>query len=332
MPTVSHRAPARTTLVLVAARSWHRALRRRLKVVAILGAAALVAGCSSGPSYSPTMPGIPEARTAASAVVDRAAQRITFSDQVTMVGEGRADGCGSIRSDDVLFGGSHGYFCVMGWMVALVVPNALTREEVAGAIDAEMRAMDITYPYSLAEDLVLGYPSILESRALMGSGSTEGLEVRVEATPFEAASWRAPRIPHPMEVSHDGDLETITAKAIEATGADEVITVSVTTEYWNSFSHNDRPADQTPTLRLETYSEGSVLTFDIADPAPAAAGEACARDIAVDASTVTPAENPFPRLTFSLGPESTSEDMQRVRDCLTSGLTSGAIAIRSPHE
>ncbi|MDC7121676.1 hypothetical protein OMK64_09020 [Cellulomonas fimi] len=43
-------------------------------------------------------------------------------------------------------------------------------------------------------------------------------------------------------------------------------------------------------------------------------------------------DTPFPRTTFALRPEATSDDMQRVRGCLTTGLDSGGVAVLTPYE
>lgn len=303
---------------------------RLLTAVAVLGA--LVSGCaSSGQSYDPYMTGIPEAHTAAVATVDEVAERIVFSDQVTVLGQGRADGCG-IHTDGTVFASATGYYCVMGQMVAFVVPGASTREEVVGAVDAELGAMDFEYSSPLAADLVMAYPSVRDGMVVTGGGHARGVEIRVEATPFRARDWRAPYIPRgSSEVSIDGDLDAISASAVEATGADEVISVLVTMRYWDT-KGLDTDTELPAPLRLEYYSEGPVHAFDIALPVAAEGGEVCALDRAVDAPTVLSVQIPFPRLSFALRQEATAADMQRVRDCLTTNLSSGAIAVLTPYE
>lgn len=277
------------------------------------------------------MTGIPEARAAAVATVDDAAGRIEFSDQVTVLGEGTADGCGT-HTDGTFFASVTGYYCVMGRMVVFVIPDAHTREEVVGAVDAELEAMDIEYAAPLAVDLVMAYPSVRDGRVVTGGGHAAGAEIRVSATPFRADTWRAPRIPRgSAEVSVGGDLDAISASAVEATGASEVITVLVSTRYWDTEGLSTG-ADPPAPLRMEYYSEGSGYAFDVALPVPAEGGQTCAQDGAVDRPTISLVESPFPRLTFALKLEATSDDMQRVRDCLAARLSSGAVAVLTPHE
>ena len=277
------------------------------------------------------MAGIPEARAAALATVDDAVGRIDFSDQVTVVGEGTADGCGN-HTDGTVFAKVTGYYCAMGWMVAFVIPDAHTREEVVGAVDAELGAMDIEYDFPLAASLVMAYPSVRGGMVVTGGGHVGAAEIQVSTTPFRADTWSAPYIPRgSAEVSVGGDLDAVTASAVEATGASEVVTVLVSTRYWDTKGLSTAAESPTP-LRLEYYSEGPVYAFDIALPVPAEGGHTCAQDDAVDPPTIALVESPFPRLTFALRQEATSDDMQRVRDCLATNLSSGAVAVLTPHE
>lgn len=302
-------------------------------VVGVLSA--LVAGCSSGPSYSPYMEGIPEARADAAALIDDAMGRIVFSDKVIVLGEGRADGCGG-NTEGTLFPEMTDYACSMGAMVVFVIPSASTREEVVGAVDAEFEAMDIEYFAPLAADFVMSYPSTRDGMVVAGGGYAGAAEVRVEATPFRPGALMAPRIPRgSADVSVTGNLDAVTASAVEATGASEVLTVLVSTTYWDSAGLSAAEPSSTPpssaSLRLGYFGEGSVYVFDVAHPVPAAAGQACAQDGAVNPQTVAAVQLPFPRLTFELSQDATSDDMQRVRDCLSAALTSGALAVRTPY-
>ena len=165
-----------------------------------------------------------------------------------------------------------------------------------------------------------------------GWGHAGGAEIQVSATPFRAGTWDAPRIPRgSSEVSVGGDLDAISASAVEATGASEVITVLVSTRYWDT--DGPIPAAESPApLILKYYSQGSVYAFDVALPLPAEGGQACAQDGAVDRPTISLVQLPFPRLTFALKQEATSGDMQRVRDCLAANLSSGAVAVLTPYE
>lgn len=313
--------------------------RHRLVSVCVLPTAALVAlllascGLSNGSSYDPDMEGAPEARAAASAAVDAAAEHVVFSDRVTVLGQGRADGCG-VETEEGFFADVIGMHCSMGWMVALVVPGADTREEVAGAIDDELRAMDVTYAWPLATDLVMHYPSVRDGTVLRGGGRVGEVELVVESTPFRPATWRAPRIPRgSAEVSADGDLESVTSSVVQETGADEVVTVLLSTMYWDTSGRNSSSSDPVaPGPLLAYYSEGPVYAFDVALPEPADGGLTCTEDAAVDPGTVSSMRTPFPRLTFSLGPSATSDDMQRVRECLVAGLDAGAIAVLTPRD
>ena len=276
------------------------------------------------------MTGIPEARAAAVATVDDAAERIGFSDQVTVLGKGSADACGTHSTG--VFEEVTGYYCDMLRMVAFVIPNAHTREEVVGAVDAEFGAMDIEYSSPLATDLVMAYASVRGHIVLTGGGHAKGAEIRVSATPFRAGTWDPPSIPGGLgKVSTGGDLDAVSASAVEATGASEVLTVLISTRYWDT--EGPRPAAESPApLRLEYYPQGSVYAFDVALPLPAEGGQACAQDSAVDRPTISSVQLPFPRLTFALRQEATSDDMQRVRDCLTANLSSGAVAVHPPYE
>ena len=276
------------------------------------------------------MTGIPEARAAAVAIVDDAAERIGFSDQVTVLGAGSADACGTHTTG--VFEEVTGYYCDMLRMVAFVIPNAQTREEVVGAVDAEFKAMDIKYSSPLAANLVMAYPSVRDGMVVTGGGHAGGAEIRVSATPFRASTWDPPSIPGGMaKVSTGGDLDTVSASAVEATGAREVLLVLVSMRYWDTAGLISAAESPEP-FRLEYYSEGSVYAFDVALPLPAEGGQACAQDGAVDRPTISIVQVPFPRLTFALSREATSDDMQRVRDCLAANLNSGAVAVLTPYE
>lgn len=281
------------------------------------------------------MDGIPEARAAASVALDDAVERIAFSDRVTVLGEGRADACETDMGDGY-FAEAVGYHCSMGWMVALVVPEARTREDVAGAVDAELASMDVTMTSSLASNLVMAYPSVRGGMHLRAGGHVGEVDLVAQAAPFRAASWLTPRIPRgSAEVSSEGDLAEVDASAVRATGAEDVVTVLLSTTYWDTtgrYSTDRSPGDPTPGPWVEHYAEGSGYRFDIALPDPVEGAQMCAQDGAVDPATVVPATSPFPRLTFALRPEAASEDMQRVRDCLTTALDSGAVAVLTPHD
>ncbi|MCG7285783.1 hypothetical protein MHY85_07330 [Cellulomonas sp. ACRRI] len=310
-----------------------RVFRRRLPAGAVLGGLLLgLTGCS-GPSYDPDMEGIPEARAAARVALDDAVERIRFSDRVTVLGEGRADACGTEMGDGV-FADPVGYHCSMGWMVALVVPEARTRDDVAGAVDAELASMDVTTTSFLASSLVMAYPSVRDGTHLRAGGHVGEVDLVVEQTPFRAASWLTPRIPRgSAEVSSEGDLGTVDASAVRATGADEVVTVLLSTTYWDTtgrYGVDRSSGDPTPGPWVEHYAEGAGYRFDIALPDPVGGAETCAQDGAVDPATVRSAASPFPRVTFALRPEAVDADMQRVRGCLTTALAAGAVAVLTP--
>lgn len=311
------------------------ALGRRLSAGAVLGALLLgCAGCG-GPSYDPDMDGIPEARAAGGVALDDAVERIRFSERVTVLGEGRADACGTEMGDG-FFADPVGYHCSMGWMVALVVPEARTREDVAGAVDAELASMDVTATSFLATSLVMAYPSVRDGKHLRAGGHVGEVDLVVEQAPFRASGWLTPRIPRgSAEVSSEGDLEAVDASAVRATGADEVVTVLLSTTYWDTtgrYSVDRSSGDPTPGPWVEHYAEGAGYRFDIALPDPVEGAEECAQDGAVDPATVVSAAAPFPRLTFALRPEAASEDMQRVGGCLTAALATGAVAVLTPRD
>jgi hypothetical protein len=277
------------------------------------------------------MEGIPEARAAASASVDAASARIVPPDGAVVLGEGREDGCG-VHPGDGFFSGVKGYYCTLGWKIAFVLPAVRTREEVAGTVDAHLRATGIDYSFTLAESLVMTYPSLRPSKVITGGGQADGVQVRVEVEPFRADSWRAPIVPGgDQEVAVDGDLDAISASDVAATGATEVVTVLATTRYWDTRGV-DPPYVRSEAFGLEYFGEGPVYAYDVALPVPVDRGEACAQDAAVDPATVSSVETPFPRLTFALRADGTSDDMQRVRDCLVTGLTSGSVAVITPHD
>ncbi|MDC7121677.1 hypothetical protein OMK64_09025 [Cellulomonas fimi] len=95
--------------------------------------------------------------------------------------------------------------------------------------------MDMDYTSATATDLVLSYPSVRDGSVLRGGGHADGMEVQVEVTPFRSGTWTAPRIPRgSADVSTEGDLEDVTAADVEATGAGDVVTVLVSTTYWDT--------------------------------------------------------------------------------------------------
>jgi hypothetical protein len=324
-PTQRRRHPARRPAYLPRTPVTVAVVAAAVLVLAVLGSV------TSRPRFGPFMDGAPEARVAATATIDDAAARIVFSDRVTVLATGRADGCAT-ESGEGFFSDPVGYFCTMGWMATVVVPDARTREEVAGAIDAEIAAMDVTPTSTLAESLVMRYPSVRDGATLYAGGAAGDARLHIEATQVRG-TWTAPRIPGgDREVSSAGDLDSVTAADVAATGADEVVTVLVTTTYWDTSGRSTTERDPGPALALEHYAEGTGYRFDVALPDPVADGEACAGDAAVDPSSVVSVQEPFPRLTFALGPDAGSPDMQRVRDCLTGRLRSGAIAVLTPDD
>jgi hypothetical protein len=293
--------------------------------------AVLLAGCTSERSSDPYAEGIPEARASASASLDAAVARIVLPDGAVVLGEGREDGCGVDMSEG-FFPEVTQYYCTLGWRVAFVLPGAASREEVAGTVDAQMRSTDLDYEFTLAESLVTTYPSQRDWVTMTGGGLADGVEISVEAEPFRADAWRPPIIPGGSAViSADGDLGEITASDVAATGATEVITILASTRYWDT-KGIDPPRTRSATFGLEYFGEGPVYAFDIALPVPVDRGVACAQDPAVDPATVSSVDAPFPRLTFALRADGTSDDMQRLRDCLTAGLTSGSVAVITPHD
>ncbi|QGQ20738.1 hypothetical protein GC089_18010 [Cellulomonas sp. JZ18] len=315
------RRPARTSRT-----SRHASGRRPASLLAL---GALLSACSSGPSYDPHDPEIEEARVLATTRLDAALERVVLPDRFTVLGQGRGDGCGTYSGGANTFADPTGYHCSMGWTVVFVVPDARTRDEVAGAVDAAVAAMDVHDASRLADDLVLGYPKLRDLRVLTGGGVADGVELRTEVTPFDDA-WLPPFVGSAASaVSSSGDLDAVDAAAVEATGATEVVTLALSTRYWDTRGLSPvRRGDAG--LVLEHYTEGSVYAFDLVHAQPAERAAACAQDAAVDAATVSALDAPFPRLTFSLRQDAVSQDMQRVRECLSTGLLSGAVAVLTP--
>jgi hypothetical protein len=305
------------------------ALPPAVRLLALATAALVLAGCSA-PRPSPNDPGIPEARAAAEARLDAMIARVEFSDAAIVLGSGRGDSC-AYGTNGWIGTPPSNYRCWMRWVEVVVLPDAVTREEVAAALDAELAATDLPIPAGVVRALVITHPNNVGSA--VGSGGHEGnVSISVSTEPFRAQFWPSPQVRVGGNVSESGDLERISAADIEATGATQIIVVSVSIEYWAEDGIQDFGEPYVPSAFLEERSShGDNYYFDLAQAQPAAAVGVCLADPLVAPTSLTRQDEPFPRVTFKLYGVATSDDAKRVRDCLTTNLTSGTLAWYEPY-
>lgn len=288
-------------------------------------------GCSLEPNPTPYDDGIREARAAAQAQIDDIASRLHFSDKVIVLGTSQEDSCGAAHNwwfDSA----PAGYRCWMKYTSFIVIPSAITREEVVAAVDAEMAALDVPY---LSGGMVRAYVGVypqLRSHMPVAAGGFEGaLQYTATAEPFRPEVWRSPV--GSGSVSSSGDASSVSVADVEATGASEVITITMGLEYWNTEGIQDfsdvPPAEPVNWIHA---SEGSAFAFELADWAPKEAADGCLSDSMVDQSSISRTDEPFPYLRFELIEAAQSIDSQRIRECIKTGLTSGTLLELTPYE
>lgn len=317
----------------VRVRKRRNAARRRS--LHALGAACVMlvfAGCSTQPQRSPVDPGIPEARAAAADHLDAVTARVVFSDRAVVFGSGREDSCG-FGTQGTFSSPPRNYRCWMQWVQLVVIPDAVTREEIAAALDAELAAMDLPITESVVRDLVRTHPNN-SSRLPIGARGHEGdVVISIESQPFRALSWPDPSVLVGGNVSESGDIGEVTAADIEATRAAQFVVVSASVEYWAEAGVRVLPADGSapPAFAVEQSAHGDNYYFDLAQAEPGEAAESCLADPSVAPTSITRQQEPFPRATFKLFGVATAEDAARVRDCLQARLTSGTLAWYQPY-
>ncbi len=253
------------------------------------------------PPRSPNDPGIPEARESAAARLDDVVARVVFSADATVLGEERTDRCDFARAG--WFGSAASeYHCVMRWSQEVVFPHAHTRSEVAVALDAEIAHMDFTLSTGAVRELVATHPEFAaDSRLYIGG--------------------------------HIGDVRVgFATEPRESDHTTHVVEAQVQVEYWNEEALPDLDAlePQTPDFSVWQSAYGDKFLFDLAQPEPTDAVDACLDDPAVAAHTVVRHLDPFPRVTFELSAGSRFEEAGRVRDCFAASLTSGTLAWYEP--
>lgn len=302
-------------------------------VVAVIVATTLSA-CSFEPPRSPNDAGIPESRADAQSQIDAVASRLDYSGSVTVLGTGQADSCDVINNwwfNDV----DEGYRCWMTWTSILVLPSEHTPSDIAAAVDDEMAALDVPYfAGGMVRSLMSLYPDQRQPDfhvPVSTGGVSGGLQFTVEVEQFRPELWRDPS--RQGRVSTTGDLTEITAATVQATGATEVVTVSMLVEYWNTEGTEDLGQGPAPdSVNWVTWSFGDAYAFELAEGSPADAAEACLTDPAIDAASVTRLAEPFSYLRFELLPTAQSIDAQRIRDCIKPRLSSGTLVELSPYE
>jgi hypothetical protein len=304
-------------------------IRASAVAVAVLVATAL-SGCVFSHSYSPDDPGIPEARAEAREQIDEISAALAFSPRVVVLGTGTTDDCSSIRN--WWFDNSDlGYRCWMRWTAVAVIPDATDREELIAAIESEVAALDLPFTRgAMLRDYIELYPDQRDGMPIGIGGGVGDVGVGISTEPFRAESWRNPVVGG--GVSSSGDAEAVTVADIESTGAQHVLTIHISTEYWSTDPDpgprpEPDPVEGVPEgVALKYWSYGDLYAFDLASLDPGFP-DACLADPAIDPSSVVRSEQPFARLRFSLVPGAESLDSQRIRDCLVPQLAAGTTLV-----
>lgn len=301
-----------------------------VRVLSVVAIAATLAGCATEPRPSPNANGIPEARALAEVDLETMIDRVSFSDEALILGAGRADSCGYARPGKIGDQPS-GYTCSMEWKQLVVIPAALTREEAAVALDAQVLAMGLPIDGTTVRDLVLKHPNTLDTVPASADGHDGDVYVSVETEPFRPDVWSPPTLRG--GVSSSGDLGDVTAGDITATGATQLFTISASVEYWAEDGVRDLDSilGRDPDLLVEQSSHGDNHYFDLAQAQPIDAANPCLTDPMVAPTSLTRAQEPFPRVTFKLFGAATNQDALRVRDCLATNLSSGTVVWYLPY-
>ena len=275
-----------------------------------------------------------ECGAVAQARLDELVSRVQFSSFVHVLGTGEADGCGSNSAGALFTTQGEGFFCGLGWTAVIVIPSADTREELAAAVDAEFAAMDVPYNKdSMVRSFVELNPTNRPGLPMAGGGDDGQARIEAKAEVFHPEFWRRPRpITPSSDVTSEGNLDKVTADLVGASSAYQVVTVSISIGYWNidGVGMDALPALDPLTVTHSAY--GDRYAFDLALAEPTRAADGCLADPAIDASTIVAVEMPFRRLQFSLLPDAVGLDMQRVRDCLSTRLSAGALVVLTPYE
>lgn len=305
--------------------------RRSLLAVASAALTALVlSGCASRyPERSPNDPGIPEARAEAAGRLADMRSRLDFSDRVIVLGTGQKDDCGVARGwwfDD----SDPGYRCWMSWTAVAVIPDAQSYQELAAAVDGEMAPLDLPYdPGGMVRALMSRYPSQREVGSYSAGGHEASLRFEVKAEAFRPDFWPTPSI----KSSGSGDAADISVADIQATGANQIIELNASIEYWNTTGLSNPDQAGTPdAVNVVFWSYGDTNVIELADWMPAEAPAACLVDPAIDQASIARSDQPFPYLRLTFVPKTQSADQQRVRECLLSKMTAGTLVSLDPEE
>lgn len=300
-----------------------------LALVAVLTAA--LSGCSvirSDPT--PYDAGIPEARAAAEQQRDDLRARVAFSSRVIVLGSTSSDDCDTIRTwwfDDV----DLGYQCTLHTRVIAAIPDAESRLEVAAAVDGEMVDIDLPYPNgAMVQDLQSLHPAVRDELPMHGQAADGQATIDVSAEPFRAEFW--PPVATSGMVSGGWDGSPVTAAEFAATGASEVVVVSIDIEYWNTDGLPDVdyvPGEGDVTWVVRDF--GGSYAFELAYAVPADAADVCLPDPSIDQSTIR-RDGSYGFLAFDLLPEAQDADSDRVRACIDPLLTSGTALQLRPGE
>lgn len=283
------------------------------------------------PSHSPDEPGIPEARAAAVAQLQRIESQLTFTDRVEVLADGTADDCGSVHNwwfDNT----DPGYRCWMAWTAVAIVHDVGTREQLIAAIESEIAGFDLPFaPGGMLRDYIELYPNQRDTMPLTTGGSDGGFDIRVTTEPYRADTWRSPL--HPGDLDPDAGTAQPSRDRLAAGGAGEVLTIRVDTEYWSTEPTPDAPPQDDPNqegvpegAHLKYWSYADRYGFDLAALEPALP-ESCLGDPAIDPATIARYDEPFARLSFSLRADAASGDSQRIRDCIVPNLSPGTTIV-----
>lgn len=311
--------------------------RKPAVVAAVAALLVALGGCYWHPERTPYDAGIPEARLTAQAELDDAESRLTFSDQVIILGSGQTDSCDEINPWWFDNSVDPGLACWMRSTTLAVIPSAVTRFEVAAALDDEMASIDLPYhPGSAIRDFVSLYPNLRSAEDAMpvgGSGYEGWMRFSVQAEPYRAEFWNV--YSNVGSVSSNGDLSEVTAAKVEATGASEFITISIEIEYWDSEGSPDNdpvqyPKPESDAVAWVEHQYGDVRGFEIADWAPTDSLGECFADPMIDQSNPMHIVEPARYVWFSILPEARTADLRRIRECFESSLTTGTVVEYSP--
>lgn len=258
--------------------------------------------------------------------LDAAIERIAFSEQAAVLGDGRSQWCGYADS-----GGwnepASDYRCALKWVQVVVFPEAATREDVVAAIDAEIAVMGLETLGSAVRDLVLTHPNNAGDISVGVASTLGGVRVEITTRPFEPRLW-----PSPKARMRDTDLEAITPEIIAATGAAHVVIVEAVIGYWadGPVVLHDGDTDLSGPAFVDTMSaHGDNYSFDLAQVSEAEA-EPCLVDPMVAPSSIKRVEQPFVRIMFKLFGAAESEDYHRVHSCLVANVHNGTLASYKP--